>query len=69
MFWRLWKENYIVYKLASEVYFINWEYYLNHNFLIEKKITSKEKWYNKESYVIKLPLKSFIFIGKYNFNN
>ena len=69
MFWRLKKENYIVYKLDSEVYFINWEYYLSHNFSLEKKIISKEKWYNKEIYVIRLPLRNFVYIWKYNFNN
>lgn len=51
MFWRMKKEIYIVYQLKDKVYFLEWNYYLNHNF---------ELWTNKLWNFIKLPIKNFI---------
>ena len=51
-FRRMWKECYIVYLLKDEVWFINWEYYLKHNFEIDK---------NYRGYFLKLPIENFIY--------
>ena len=52
MFWRLWKECYIVYLFKDKVYYISWDYYLKYNFEIDK---------NKIDYFVKLPIKNFIY--------
>ena len=56
MFWRLWKECYIVYLLKDKVYYISWDYYLKHNFELGK---------NKIGYFVKLPIKNFIYCWEY----
>lgn len=62
-FWRMWKDIFIVYKFwNSWVYFLNFDYYLKHNFEIKKVIISREESYNKETYVILIPLRNFIKI-------
>lgn len=48
-FWRMWKEVYIVYLLNDKVYFLNFDYYLKHNFEILKS----------KDYILKLPIKIF----------
>ena len=55
-FWRMWKEVYVVYLLGDKVYFIDWNYYLSHNF---------ELWKIDWEYYIKLPVRNFIFCGIY----
>lgn len=54
-FWRMWKDIYIVYFLKDKVFFLNWRYYLEHNF---------ELWYDKKWYFIKLPIRNFIECGE-----
>lgn len=62
-FWRMWKDIFIVYQFwESWVYFLNFDYYIKHNFEIKKVIIYKEEWYNKETYVILIPLRNFIKI-------
>jgi len=50
-FWRMWKEIYIVYRLRNWTYFLNWDYYLKHNF---------EIWVASNKNYIKLPIQNFI---------
>lgn len=57
MFRRMEKETYIVYLLKDKVFFIKWSYYLKYNFeIIEIK---------KGSFIIKLPIRNFIFCWDY----
>lgn len=55
-FWRMWKEVYILYLLKDKVFFLNWAYYLKHNF----EIKESKKWY-----FIKLPIINFIYCWDY----
>lgn len=57
MFWRMKKEVYIVYLLKDKVYFLNWDYYVTHNF--EIAITKKG------SYIVKLPVRNFMYCGDF----
>lgn len=53
-FWRMKKEVYVVYKLLNEIIFLNWDYYMKHNF---------EVWNSKKWVFLKLPINSFIKIN------
>lgn len=55
IFWRMWKEVYIVYLLKDKVYFLLWDYYLKHNF---------ELWLDKKGNFIKLPIRNFMECGE-----
>lgn len=68
MFWRMKKKCYIVYSLAWEVYYLQWDYYLKHNFEIKKefiwKVSTKGVKYKKEEYILKLPIQNFKYCWK-----
>lgn len=57
-FWRMGKEVYIVYLLKDQVFFLNWDYYLTHNFEIIKT--------QKGNYILKLPILSFKLCWEFN---
>lgn len=65
-FWRIGKEVLILYLLWDEVYYINFDYYLKHNFEIEKMVMRKENWSFKDEYIMKIPLRNLILIWNYN---
>lgn len=78
-FLRIKKNVYIVYRLWWEewkIYFISFDYYLNHNFKLKKIFIKKENGFNKEEYVLLIPLRNLIFIydcqsqkKKYSYNS